>query len=73
MQLIAVPFVPTHAEYIYLSGRRILADQMEFYSLIFRGTVRFMTGWATAILSARSVIRITASADSKNASGAGSD
>jgi len=30
MQLIAVPFVPTHAEYIYLSGRRILADQMEF-------------------------------------------
>ncbi|HCF74491.1 MAG TPA: HNH endonuclease, partial [Gammaproteobacteria bacterium] len=26
----AVPFVPTHAEYIYLSGRRILADQMEF-------------------------------------------
>jgi len=22
--------VPTHAEYIYLSGRRILADQMEF-------------------------------------------
>ena len=30
MQLLAVPFVPTHAEYIYLSGRRILADQMEF-------------------------------------------
>jgi len=28
--LLAVPFVPTHAEYIYLSGRRILADQMEF-------------------------------------------
>ena len=30
MQLLAVPFVPTHAEYIYLSGKRILADQMEF-------------------------------------------
>jgi len=30
MQLLAVPFVPTHAEYIYLQGRRILADQMEF-------------------------------------------
>jgi 5-methylcytosine-specific restriction endonuclease McrA len=30
MQLLAVPFTPTHAEYIYLSGRRILADQMEF-------------------------------------------
>jgi len=30
LQLLAVPFVPTHAEYIYLSGRRILADQMEF-------------------------------------------
>lgn len=30
MQLIAVPFLPTHAEYVYLQGRRILADQMEF-------------------------------------------
>ena len=30
MQLIAVPFVPTYAEYIYLKGRRILADQMDF-------------------------------------------
>lgn len=30
MQLLAIPFVPTHAEYIYLQGRRILADQMEF-------------------------------------------
>ena len=30
LQLLAVPFVPTHAEYIYLSGRRILADQMDF-------------------------------------------
>ena len=30
MELLAIPFVPTHAEYIYLQGKRILADQMEF-------------------------------------------
>lgn len=30
VQLLAVPFTPTHAEYVYLQGRRILADQMEF-------------------------------------------
>lgn len=30
MQLLAIPFVPTHAEYVYLQGRRILADQMAF-------------------------------------------
>jgi hypothetical protein len=30
MELLAVPFVPTHAEYIYLQGRRVLTDQMEF-------------------------------------------
>ena len=30
MQLLAVPFTPTHAEYIYLQGRRVMADQMEF-------------------------------------------
>lgn len=30
MQLLAVPFTPTYAEYIYLQGHRILADQMEF-------------------------------------------
>lgn len=30
MPLLAVPFIPTHAEYVYLQGRRILADQMEF-------------------------------------------
>ncbi len=35
MPLIAVPFIPTHAEYIYLKGRRILADQMEFLSAHF--------------------------------------
>ena len=30
LQLIAVPFKPTYAEYIYLKGRRVLADQMEY-------------------------------------------
>ncbi len=30
MELLAVPFTPTHAEYVYLQGRRVLADQMEF-------------------------------------------
>ena len=30
MQLLAVPFVPTHAEYIYLQGRKVMADQMKF-------------------------------------------
>lgn len=30
LQLLAVPFTPTHAEYIYLQGRKVLADQMKF-------------------------------------------
>ncbi|WP_231940878.1 HNH endonuclease [Acidihalobacter aeolianus] len=30
MQLLAVPFIPTHAEYVYLQGKRVLADQMAF-------------------------------------------
>lgn len=30
MQLLAIPFIPTHAEYVYLQGRRVLADQMKF-------------------------------------------
>jgi 5-methylcytosine-specific restriction endonuclease McrA len=30
MQLLAVPFTPSHAEYVYLQGKTILADQMEF-------------------------------------------
>ena len=27
---IAVPVTPTYAEYIFLKGRRVLADQMEY-------------------------------------------
>ena len=30
MELLAIPFTPTHAEFIYLQGRNVLADQMEF-------------------------------------------
>jgi 5-methylcytosine-specific restriction endonuclease McrA len=30
IQLLAVPFTPSYAEYIYLKGRRVLADQMEY-------------------------------------------
>jgi hypothetical protein len=30
MQLVAIPFTPTYAEYIYLKGRRVLADQMQY-------------------------------------------
>ena len=30
MELLAIPFKPTHAEYVYLQGRSILTDQMEF-------------------------------------------
>ncbi len=30
MALLAIPFTPTRAEYIFLQGKRILADQMEF-------------------------------------------
>lgn len=36
MPLLAVPFVPNHAEYLVLSNRRILADQMEFLQKQFR-------------------------------------
>jgi hypothetical protein len=30
MQLVAVPFAPTYAEYVYLKGRRVLTDQMQY-------------------------------------------
>lgn len=30
LELLAVPFTPTYAEYIYLKGRRVLADQMKY-------------------------------------------
>ena len=30
MELMAIPFVPNYAEYVFLQGRKILADQMDF-------------------------------------------
>jgi len=38
LELLAVPFTPTHAEYIYLQGKRVLADQMEFLLVHFPRT-----------------------------------
>ena len=35
MPLLAVPFQPTYVEYVFLQGRSILADQMEFLSAHF--------------------------------------
>lgn len=33
MPLLAIPYVPNHAEYLILANRRILADQMDFLRL----------------------------------------
>ena len=37
MALLAVPYVPNWAEYLALSNRKILADQMEFLKSQFSG------------------------------------
>ena len=37
MPLLAIPYVPNWAEYLALSNRRILADQMEFLKSQFSG------------------------------------
>jgi 5-methylcytosine-specific restriction endonuclease McrA len=42
MELLAVPFTPTHAEYVYLMGRNVLADQMEFLRAHFPRTSRLL-------------------------------
>ncbi len=42
MPLLAVPFVPNYAEYLVLSNRRILADQMEFLRAQFRSDSRLL-------------------------------
>jgi hypothetical protein len=36
MPLLAIPYVPNLAEYLFLRNRRILADQMEFLRSQFR-------------------------------------
>ncbi|HEX5313971.1 MAG TPA: HNH endonuclease [Gammaproteobacteria bacterium] len=46
MQLIAIPFTPSYAEYIYLKGRRILADQMEFLKAHFPRTSPLLARWS---------------------------
>ena len=43
MSLLAVPYVPNRAEYLFLSNRRILADQMEFLGKRFRRSSRLRT------------------------------
>ncbi len=48
LQLVAVPFTPTYAEYIYLKGRRVLADQMEFLLTHFPRTSRLHSRLAQA-------------------------
>ncbi len=42
MRLIAVPFQPTYAEYIFLKGKSILADQMDFLSAHFPRSSPFL-------------------------------
>jgi len=42
MELLAVPFTPTHAEYVYLMGRHVLADQMEFLRAHFPRSSRLL-------------------------------
>ncbi|MEE8262387.1 MAG: HNH endonuclease [Gammaproteobacteria bacterium] len=43
MSLLAVPYVPNWAEYLALSNRRILADQMEFLKSQFTGRRRLFS------------------------------
>ncbi|RKZ35932.1 MAG: HNH endonuclease [Gammaproteobacteria bacterium] len=40
LSLLAIPYVPNRAEYLVLSNRRILADQMEFLKKRFRNVSR---------------------------------
>ncbi len=51
MPLLAVPFVPNRAEYLVLSNRRILWDQMEFLRKRFRNGSRSTTDRERARLS----------------------
>jgi hypothetical protein len=48
MELLAVPFTPTHAEYIYLMGRNVLLDQMEFLRAHFPRTSPLLRRMALA-------------------------
>ncbi|MGH8594084.1 MAG: HNH endonuclease, partial [Gammaproteobacteria bacterium] len=41
--LLAVPYVPNWAEFLALSNRRILADQMQFLKSQFNGKARLLS------------------------------
>lgn len=43
MALLAVPYVPNWAEFLALSNRRILADQMQFLKAQFNGKTRLLS------------------------------
>ena len=42
MSLMAIPFQPTYAEYVFLKGKHILADQMDFLRAYFPRTSPFL-------------------------------
>jgi 5-methylcytosine-specific restriction endonuclease McrA len=44
MPLLAIPFIPNWAEYLALSNRKILADQMEFLKSQFSGRSMYLPG-----------------------------
>ena len=49
MTLLAVPYVPNRAEYLVLSNRRILADQMEFLRKLFKNAPRLRSQGAAGL------------------------
>ena len=59
MQLVAVPFTPTYAEYIYLKGRKVLADQMEYLLTHFPRTSPLHARLRDALAEASSAARVS--------------
>ena len=49
MQLLAIPYIPNWAEYLVLSNRRILADQMEFLRARFSKKKRHARGMIVGV------------------------
>ncbi len=58
VQLVAVPFTPTYAEYIYLKGRKVLADQMEYLLTHFPRTSPLHARLRDALAEASSAARV---------------
>lgn len=50
MKLKAIPFAPNYAEYIYLQGRRVIADQMHFLASYFPQQSPFRKDFEVACL-----------------------